>query len=221
MPSPMRSQRSTAWPSVFTQDRSAAVIGCKGSIATGIPTSLAYSVVRARPSATISRAPARSRDPGGSPPTTITRHAAPMAAASSTARRLSSRTAGVRVPSRVNHPPRHNPETVRPASRIIRAPAAIPASCSLSRHGAIPPIPWRTQPSTHSVNVHCFDTVAVLSDRRSGAIMRARPSRAPRRPAWPAPRPRRDRRRAARRWPSARSSPDAASSARSPGRRSW
>ena len=84
--------------SVFTQARSAAYIGCSGSMASGTPAASAWSSSAAIASSTCARAPAMSFDgaePGrencGRPPTTSTRHGAPSAAASSTARRLSSR----------------------------------------------------------------------------------------------------------------------------------
>ena len=83
MPAPSSSQRSFACSIVLTQARSAAYIGCSGSMASGIPAGRAYSRNSPMPSRTISRAPARSFDailpsPSlGSPPTTSTRHGAP------------------------------------------------------------------------------------------------------------------------------------------------
>ena len=53
-------------------------IGCSGSIASGTSAWRAYGKSAAMPSRTCARASARSREPFGSPPTTRTRHCAPM-----------------------------------------------------------------------------------------------------------------------------------------------
>ena len=82
-PAPSSSHRSLACEIVLTQARSAAYIGCSGSIASGMPAGRAYSSSSPIPSRTISRALARSFDAGrpalsfGRPPTTRTRHGAP------------------------------------------------------------------------------------------------------------------------------------------------
>ena len=87
-----------------------------------------------------------SRTPSGRPPTTITRHSAPIAAASSTARRLSSRTFDVSTPSAVYQPPRQRPETPSPDVRIILAALLSPISAIWWRQGAMPPNSCRKHP---------------------------------------------------------------------------
>ena len=93
--------------------RSAACIGCSGSMASGTPALRASGRMAAMPSRTWFRAPIRSFEPGGSPPTTSTRHCAPSSCASSIARRLSSRQSLA-----VKKPPRHRPVTTRLFSRM-------------------------------------------------------------------------------------------------------
>ena len=61
-PRPSSSHRSFACAIVFTHARSAAYIGCSGSIASGMPAGRAYSSSSPMPSRTISRAPGRSFD---------------------------------------------------------------------------------------------------------------------------------------------------------------
>ena len=160
---------SSACSSVFTQARSAQYIGCSGSIASGTRLARACSSTAAMPSVTIRRAPARSFDPSGRPPTTSTRQHAPIVAASSIARRLSSIAARRPAASAAgNMPPRHRPVTVSPCCRISRAASPAPSSASLSRHGEMPRMPWRAQASIIWRRFHCSRTVAVFSDSRSG-----------------------------------------------------
>ena len=139
-PSPPRargsspSQRSSACSSVFTQARSAAYIGCSGSIASGMPAPRAYS----SSSRDAVRAPARARRRGpwtapsrprdcGRPPTTSTRQGAPSAAASSTARRLSSRARA--------RPARRRPGTCRRGS----SPTSSSPASFTAAHGVVEP----------------------------------------------------------------------------------
>ena len=129
-PSPSASQMSSAWPSVFTQPRSAQYIGCIGSMASGMPAGRAYLASSAMESKTCFLAPARSLDWSASPPTTSTRQRAPSSTASSTARRLSSMARSWPATSEAaKKPPRHNPVTSRPALRIRRAFSAKPPAC--------------------------------------------------------------------------------------------
>ncbi len=84
------------------------------------------------------RASARSREPFGSPPTTRMRHCAPIAAASSMARRLSSSAARRPASSDAgNMPPRQRPVTVRPCARMSLPARSTPQACTMSRHGEI------------------------------------------------------------------------------------
>ena len=149
------------------------------------------------PSCTWARAPARSFEPSGRPPPRMTRHCAPIAAASSIARRLSSIAACRPAASgAVNRPPRQRPLTVRPWSRI-RAPASFgPSAWTCSRQGAMPEMPWRTQPSAAWRRSHCSRTVAVLSESQRSEPARSRmlrplrlPPRAPPGPCACARRP--------------------------------
>src|SRR5215471_7241776 len=81
----------------------------------------------------------------GRPPTTRTRQAAPSAAASSIAARLSSS-----QPGRLKNPPRHSEDTRSPASRVSLAARARPNSATGSRHRPTAPMPCRAQPSASS-----------------------------------------------------------------------
>src|SRR5690242_1315843 len=122
------------------------------------------------PSCTCKRASAMSFDPAGSPPATSTRHCASSACASSIARRLSSSAALRPAASAAgNMPPRHKPVTVNPCARIARAAASTPIACSRSRHGAMPRIPCRAQPSIACAKPQRLRVVAVLSDRSAGS----------------------------------------------------
>jgi hypothetical protein len=113
---------SSAWSIVFTQARSAAYIGCSGSIAILTPQAWACGSMAAIPSVTICRAPGKSLEEAGNPPTTRTRQSALSAAASSMARRLSSicrwRPSAV---SAGNIPPRQTPVTRILLAATIRA----------------------------------------------------------------------------------------------------
>jgi hypothetical protein len=52
----------------------------------------------------------------------------------------------------------------------MRRPAsAAPSSASLSRHGAMPRMPWRAQPSIICASDHLSFTVAVFSDSARGS----------------------------------------------------
>src|SRR5438105_1946405 len=158
-----------ACASVTTTERSPANIGWSGSIARRTPRSAAYGMTAAMPSSTMRRAASMSRSGAG--PHTSTSTSAPISAASSSARRLSSirsrRALGVPAGKK---PPRHRLDTRRPASRINRALAtAPPASATLSRHGPIHGMPARKQPSTASRSVQrCVVAWFRLSRARSG-----------------------------------------------------
>ena len=89
-PSPNASHKSSACASVFTQARSAAYIGCSGSIASGILLERAWGEWRRCRLPPCGARAWISREPFGKPPTTRTRHSAPSADASSIARLLSS-----------------------------------------------------------------------------------------------------------------------------------
>src|SRR6185437_16635615 len=130
------------------------------------------------PSRTMARASMRSREPGASPPTTSTRHWAPIAAASSTARRLSSSARSRPARSKlVNMPPRHRPVTVSPLARIACAASATPIAWSWSRHGEMPGMPARAMPSIAWRKSHCARTVAVLIERKRVPRVRSRITR--------------------------------------------
>ena len=109
-PSPSSSHRSLAWPKVLTQARSAAYIGCSGSIASGTPQPRAYLALRR-----CRREPARARRRvlrPGRKPAHHHHQTFRSGAASSIARRLSSIAA--RRPCRSaagNMPPRQKPVT--------------------------------------------------------------------------------------------------------------
>src|SRR5215204_6578019 len=110
----------SAWARVTITDRSLISAGWKGSMPSFTPSSAAYGARRSIPASTMSRAASRSRFGDG--PQTSTSTAVPRVAASSRARRLSSRrdrrSATV---SAGNIPPRHRLETRSPASHTIRA----------------------------------------------------------------------------------------------------
>jgi hypothetical protein len=113
------------------------------------PSSAAYDARRSIPASTMLRAASRSRFGDG--PQTSTSTVVPRVAASSTARRLSSRrdrrSAAVLAG---NIPPRHRLETRSPASRAMHALSSSPVSATLSRQRPIQGMPARTQPSTAS-----------------------------------------------------------------------
>src|SRR4028119_1517560 len=161
---------SRAWARVTITDRSVISAGWKGSMPSFTPISAAYGARRSIPSSTILRAASRSRLGDG--PQTSTSTSVPRVAASSTARRLSSRwdrrSAAV---SAGNIPPRQRLETRRPASRTIRALSSSPVSATLSRHKPIQGMPARTQPSTASCTPQLLVVLWLrLSRDRSGGV---------------------------------------------------
>lgn len=93
-------------------------------------------------------------------PTTITSSGAPSSAASSKARKLSSRPSSSIA---VRNPPQHTLDTRRPALEISLADSLTPASWIRSRHGATAPNPARAAPSTACFSVQEF-IVMVLRD---------------------------------------------------------
>src|SRR5665647_2218993 len=113
------SAMSSAWHSVDTTPRSAAKMGCIGSIPRRTPLSLAYGASSAIASTARARAPTMSRSPFGSPPGTSTSVAAPSSAVSSIAVRFdrcaAARSAGS---AQVKKPPRQIDDTRRPLSAI-------------------------------------------------------------------------------------------------------
>ena len=144
---------SSACSSVFTQARSAAYIGCSGSIAIGTPAARACGSSAAMPSVTIRAGVGRgpwSRP--GRPPTTSTRQSAPSAAASSMARRLSSSACAPALGVR-----RREDAAAAEAGELAgRSPDDAGglrrgrSSAIWSRHGQMVVMPWRRQPSTAS-----------------------------------------------------------------------
>ena len=216
------SATSSACPSVDSTARSAQYIGCSGSSARRTPRSPAYGASSASASATRCRAPARSREPGGRPPTTSTRQAARSAAASSIARRLSARAAARPAASAaVRNPPRHSDDTRSPASVTSRAAAGTPISATGSRHSPIAGMPARTQPSTASATDQ-RRVVRWLSDSfasGASALIRARPRRPGTRASAAPPVP--GHRAARRRRPAGTPRPGAGRRARRAGRRPW
>src|SRR5215203_7345186 len=119
------------------------------------------------PSSTMTLAASRSLSGAG--PKTRTSTSVPRAAASSTARRLSSRRARRSAASTAgNMPPRQRLETRSPASRTTRALSDSPVSETLSRHSPIKPISARAQPSAASRTLHLF-VVFWLRLRRDGS----------------------------------------------------
>ena len=64
-------------------------------------------------------------------------------------------------------------DSTRPASRMRAAVSLRPACATWSRHGEMPRMPWRAQPSMIAGNVHCARTVAVLSESRPGSRARS------------------------------------------------
>ena len=84
-------------------------------MASGTAAARAAGRISAIPSATRARAPGRSFEPFGSPPESRISACAPIAAASSTAFRLSSMVCRqVNASALANMPPRHSPVTVMP-----------------------------------------------------------------------------------------------------------
>lgn len=144
--------------------RSAVNIGCSGSIASLTPAASACGARSAIASATRARAPSMSLLPAGSPPETSTSTGAPSVAASSMARRFSSR-----QPSALKKPPRHRVVTSSPASRTSLAVRARPYSATGSRHRPMPGTPAATQPATTSGSGQCF-VVAWLREKRRNAV---------------------------------------------------
>src|SRR5215210_1625204 len=140
---------SRDWVRVTTTERPVISAGWKGSMPSFTPRSAAYDASRSMPSSTAARAASRSRSGAG--PQTRTSTSVPRVAASSTARRLSSRrdrrSAAVLAG---NIPPRHRLDTRNPASRTMRALSSSPVSAILSRHSPIQGRPARTQPSAAS-----------------------------------------------------------------------
>ena len=127
-------------------------IGCSGSMASGTPALRAHGAAarRCRRATWRARAGEILASPSAvrRPPARGTR--APMAAASSMARRLSSSAARRPASSAAgNMPPRQRPVTVRPCARIDACRrSSTPHACTMSRHGAMPVMPARRQPST-------------------------------------------------------------------------
>src|SRR5215212_3587060 len=119
------------------------------------PTSAACGARAPTPSSTMDLADSRSLSGAG--PQTSTSTAVPRLAASSTALRLSSsrarRSAAVVAG---NMPPLQRLETLRPASRTMRALSDNPVSETLSRHRPIQGIPARTHPSVASLTLQPF-----------------------------------------------------------------
>src|SRR5207302_1295762 len=139
------------------------------------------------PSATMRRAAAMSRS--GAAPHTRTRTSAPSAAASSTARRLSSirasRSAGLAAG---NIPPRHTLDTRSPASRTRRTARSSPVSASLFRHTAMYGTPWRAQASTASARLARSAVIWLkLSRAIAGGPGVRPPGGVTPPPPWPAP----------------------------------
>src|SRR5688572_29446311 len=130
-------------------------------------TSAAYGASSEMPSSTMTLAASRSLSGAG--PQTRTSTSVPRAAASSTARRLSSRRARRPAASTAgNIPPRQRLETSNPASCTRRALSDSPVSETLSRHSPINPMPARAQPSAASRTLQLF-VVFWLRLRRDGS----------------------------------------------------
>ena len=124
-------------------------------------------------SRTCARASARSREPFGSPPITRMRHCAPIAAASSMARRLSSSAARRPASSDAgNIPPRQSPVTVMPCVRMSLPARSTPQACTMSRQGEIAVMPARAQPSISCSNDHAFTVIELIEshERSFGQI---------------------------------------------------
>src|SRR5215208_6969632 len=146
---------SNAWARVTITERSCMSTGWKGSMASFMPSS--------------AMTLAASRSLPGAGPQTRTSTSVPRAAASSTARRLSSRRARrSAVATAGNIPPRQTLETRSPASRTTRALSDSPVSETLSRHSPINPMPARAQPSAASRTLQLF-VVFWLRLRRDGS----------------------------------------------------
>src|SRR5919107_4241448 len=119
------------------------------------------------PSSTMTLAASRSLSGAG--PHTRTSTSVSKAAASSTARRLSSRRARRSAASTAgNMPPRQRLDTRSPASRTMRELSDSPVSESLSRHNPINPMPARAQPSAASRTLQWL-VVFWLRLRRDGS----------------------------------------------------
>src|SRR5919107_65390 len=158
---------SRAWARVTITDRSIMSTGWKGSMASFTPTSAAYGASSLIPSSPMTLAASRSLSGAG--PQTKTSTSVPRAAASSTARRLSSRRERRSAASTAgNIPPRQRLETRSPASRTMRALSDSPVSETLSRHSPINPMPARAQPSAASRTLQLF-VVFWLRLRRDGS----------------------------------------------------
>ena len=140
---PRYSAMSVACFSVTTTERSAAYMGCRGSMPRVMPAFSASGSTSARPSSTVARASSSVCPLAG--PQTITNTGAPRMAASSIARRLSAMR--LRRSSAVgpeNQPPRQRLETLRP-SRRINADAFVASPSSLWRQAAMYGIPALAQ----------------------------------------------------------------------------
>src|SRR5919107_5419352 len=158
---------SRAWARVTITDRSIMSTGWKGSMASFTPTSAAYGASSLIPSSPMTLAASRSLSGAG--PQTKTSTSVPRAAASSTARRLSSRRARRPAASTAgNIPPRQRLETRNYASCTRRALSESPVSETLSRHNPINPMPARAQPSAASRTLQLF-VVFWLRLRRDGS----------------------------------------------------
>ena len=177
------SHRSSACSSVLTQARSAAYIGCSGSIASGMPAARAYSSVAAMPSRTSPRARgdvlgrAAPASAPGRPPTTSTRQAA--------SERLRLVDGAAVVVERGLRGRRHrSPGTCRRGSSRTapgRASRTQPRRCARgrwratwSRHGEIARMPCRAQASMMLSSVPAPRRVAVLIESQRWSAEKSR-----------------------------------------------
>src|SRR4051812_27176188 len=156
-------------------ERSAAYIGCSGSIAIAILRSRAYGTSAAIASSTMRRAAAMSRSGGG--PQTSTSVSEPSSAVSSIARRLSSmRAARSAAVAAGNMPPRHTLETRRPELRTRRRLSARPTSAILWRQMPIAGSSARRQPSSASARLHRLVVIWFRLRRAQGSDVGMRTS---------------------------------------------
>src|SRR5699024_7554864 len=134
---------------VTTTERSAAYIGCNGSIPNLTPYDSANGANCSIPSSTHFLEVSISLSGAG--PDTNTNTSVPISAASSTARRLSSRLfCRCSAVDAGNIPPLHKLDTFNPESWIMRLLSARPISCNLLRQIEIHGTSASTQPSTAS-----------------------------------------------------------------------
>ena len=151
-PSPSSSQRSLACASVFTQARSAAYIGCSGSIASGTPRARACGRSAASRRAPVARAGDVLRAFRQAADDQHQAVRADRGGLVDGAAVVVERGAASGFVGRRKHAAAAEAGDGQAAARGSAAPpASTPQACTMSRHGAIAVMPARAQPSTSCV----------------------------------------------------------------------